>query len=378
MNVKRRHMLYFAALSAVACLGAAAIIGIGVASSIEPQQRAATSADPRQGPQLVQVAAVKPAAVSGRTFTGVVSARVQSNLGFRVAGKVIERLVDAGQTVAAGQPLLRLDRKDLRLALTAKENVVTSARASVVQARADEKRYRQLRANGWSTRQKYDQAKAALDSAEAQLTAAEALADIARNEVGYSLLLADADGTIVETLAEPGQVVAAGQTVVRLAHAGPREATVYLPETMRPAIGSPAQARLYGASSPPSPARLRQLADAADPSSRTYDARYVLEGDAARAPLGATVTITIMRNENDEASEVPLGAIYDDGKSSGVWVYHPTSSSVSLRPVRVRQLTEETAIVSGVSPGESVVALGAHLLHQGERVRLADGRMAAQ
>src|SRR5271166_433540 len=253
MNMLRFFQLSFGALAVAAGLGSAE----------------AGEADPRQGPQLVQIALVRPADTSERSFTGVISARVQSNLGFRVPGKVIERLVDVGQTVRAGQPLMRLDKKDLDLALTARENAVVAAKAVATQTTADEERYRRLIANGWSTRQKYEQAKSAVDSANAQLAAAEAQAEIARNERGYSLLLADADGTIVEALAEPGQVVAAGQIVAKLAHAGPREAAVNLPEAVRPAIGSAAQARLYASSSATSPAHLRQLSDAADPASRT-------------------------------------------------------------------------------------------------------------
>jgi RND family efflux transporter MFP subunit len=370
-------VLSAAALTAAIGFGTAAVIfGPGAAVSRVPDR--AAQLDPRQGPQLVQIAVAKPAGASERAFTGIISARVQSNLGFRVPGKVVERLVDVGQEVRAGQPLMRLDPKDLDLALTAKENAVAAARALAAQARADEARYRQLAADGWVSRQRYDQAKAAADSAEAQLTAAEAQADVARNEAGYSLLLADADGTVVETLAEPGQVVAAGQTMMKLAHAGPREATVNLPETVRPAIGSPALARVYGSGSAPSSAHLRQLSDAADPSTRTYEARYVLDGEASLAPLGATVTVSVATGGTTQAAEVPLGALYDDGKSSGVWVVDPHSSSVSLRAVQVRRLAEETAIVSGVEPGERVVALGAHLLHQGERVRLVDDRGASQ
>ena len=225
----------------------AATVGLG-SRRRSSFRRAAAEQDPRQGPQLVQLATVKPAGASERAFTGVISARVQSNLGFRVPGKVIERLVDVGQNVRAGQPLMRLDQKDLELALSAKTSAVAAARAVAVQATADEARYRQLITAGWSTRQKYEQSRAALDSATAQLAAAQAQADVARNEAAYSLLRADADGTVVETLAEPGQVVAAGQIVVKLAHSGPREATVNLPETMRPAIGSPGQARVYGGS----------------------------------------------------------------------------------------------------------------------------------
>jgi RND family efflux transporter MFP subunit len=370
-------VLSAAALTAAVGLGTAAVIfGPAAASNYGPDR--AAQLDPRQGTQLVQIAIPKPAVASERTFTGIIAARVQSNLGFRVPGKVVERLVDVGQEVHAGQPLMRLDQKDLGLALAAKENAVAAARAAAVQARADEVRYRELAADGWGSRQRYEQAKAALDTAAAQLAAAEAQADVARNEAGYSLLLADADGTVVEALAEPGQVVAAGQTVVKLAHAGPREAVVNLPETVRPAIGSPAQATVYGGGSTPSPAHLRQLADAADPSTRTYEARYVLDGDASRAPLGATVTVSVATGGTTAAVEVPLGALYDNGRSSGVWVVDPHSSSVSLRAVQVRGLAEETAVVSGVKSGERVVALGAHLLHQGERVRLADGRRAVQ
>jgi len=291
---------------------------------------------------------------------------------------VVERLVDVGQEVRAGQPLMRLDQKDLALALAAKENAVAAARAAAVQARGDEVRYRELVTDGWASRQRYEQAKAAFDTAAAQLAAAEAQADVARNEAGYSLLLADANGTVVETLAEPGQVVAAGQTVVKLAHAGPREALVNLPETVRPAIGSPGKATVYGGGFSPWPAHLRQLADAADPSTRTYEARYVLDNDASRAPLGATVTVSVATGGTAQAVEVPLGALYDNGQFSGVWVVDPHSSSVSLRAVQVRRLAEETVVVSGVESGERVVALGAHLLHQDERVRLADDRRAVQ
>src|SRR5437016_6488987 len=206
-NTRRRLLLSTAALAAAIGLGSAADIVLGPpTAAIGREPKTAAEPDPRLRPQLVRIAVAKPAGASERGFTGIISARVQSNLGFRVPGKVVERLVDVGQEVRAGQPLMRLDQKDLALALTAKENAVAAARALAAQTRADEARYRQLTADGWVSRQRYDQAKAAADSAEAQLAAAEAQADVARNEAGYSLLLADADGTVVGTLAEPGQV----------------------------------------------------------------------------------------------------------------------------------------------------------------------------
>ena len=201
------------------------LIAVGVAAfatlSIRTQAASAVS-DPRQEPPTVRLATAAPVTGSQRGFTGTIAARVQSNLGFRVAGKIVERLVNAGEQVKAGQPLMRIDETDLRLAVTAKRNAVAAARASVVQMDADERRYASLVSNGWASRQRYEQAKAASETSSAQLAAAEAEARVAENEATYSVLLADADGTVVETLAEPGQVVSAGQTVVRIAKAGPR------------------------------------------------------------------------------------------------------------------------------------------------------------
>jgi len=370
MNHRNTVLLAAAALATAIGLGSAAAISLGSAEPVE--------SDPRQGPPLVQIAIARPAQAAERAFTGVISARVQSNLGFRVPGKVIERLVDTGQTVRSGQPLMRIDRTDYAHAIAAQIGNVAAAKARLIQAAADEARYRGVVSSGAVSRSTYDQAKAAADSARARLSAAEAQLKVAQDEGEYATLVADADGTIVETLAEPGQFVAAGQIVLELAHAGPREAAVYLPETLRPAIESPAQAKLYGASSGASPARLRQLSDAADPATRTYEARYVLEGEAARAPLGATVTVRVATNEAGEAAEVPIGALYDDGKSTGLWVLDPATSSISFRTVQVRRLAAETAIVDGVRSGEGVVALGAHLLREGERVRGAEQMVAAQ
>jgi RND family efflux transporter MFP subunit len=327
--------------------------------------------DPRTAEPLVRIVAVQPASPAERAFTGTIAARVQSDLGFRVGGKVIERLVDTGQTVRAGTPLMRIDPTDYEHAITAQAGNVAAAKARLIQAVADEKRYRRLLPSGAVSASEYDAAKAAADAAKALLDAAQAQLKVAQDESQYSTLVADADGTVVETLAEPGQVVSAGQIVVRVAHAGPREAAISLPETIRPAIGSVAQASLYS-SDVRWTARLRQLSDAADPSARTYEARYVLDGDAAKAPLGATVTVALPTGGHSVATLVPLGALRDEGNGAGVWIFDAKSSTVAFRQVQIRQLGAETAILSdGISVGEQIVALGAHLLHEGQRVRVA-------
>ncbi|MEN5043903.1 efflux RND transporter periplasmic adaptor subunit [Pseudomonas koreensis] len=329
--------------------------------------------DPRTHAPLVRSAAVSAASEASRAFTGVVIARVEADLGFRVSGKILERLVDTGQTVKRGQPLMRLDPIDLGLQARAQQESVMAARARAIQTADDEARYRDLVAAGAISASAYDQIKAAADTAKAQLSAAQAQADVARNASGYAVLLADSDGVVVETLAEPGQVVSPGQAVIRLARAGQREAIVHLPETLRPAAGSTAQATLYGNTSGAVTARLRLLSDSADRMTRTFEARYVLEGALANAPLGSTVTLQIAGSRaNAQVLQVPLAAVYDPGKGPGLWVIAGNPAKVNWRPVQILGVSDDIARVDGeLKVGEQVVALGAHLLREGEEVRLA-------
>jgi RND family efflux transporter MFP subunit len=302
-----------------------------------------------------------------------VVARTQSDLGFRVSGKILERLVDTGETVTRGQPLMRLDPVDLQLQARAQQETVASARALAKQTADDEARYRVLVAAGAVSASRYDQVKAAANSAKAQLSAAQAQADVARNATGYAVLLADANGVVMDTLAEPGQVVSAGQPVVRLARAGQREAVVHLPETLRPTPGSTAQATLYGNSGAAVAAKLRLLSEAADATTRTFEARYVLDGALASAPLGSTITLNIAEDKSaTQLLQVPIAALYDPGNGTGVWVIAGEPAKVSWRPVQVIGISDDTARVAGkLKAGEHVVALGAHLLRDGQEVRLA-------
>jgi len=348
-----------------------AVSGAAVFATLAVSPRASAARDPRQEAPMVRLVTAARVSGSERGFTGTIGAKVESNLGFRVAGKIVERLVNIGEHVKAGQPLMRIDETDLRLALTAKRNAVAAARATVVQTDADERRYANLVNDGWTSKQRYEQAKAASDTAKAQLAAAEAEAGVAENQATYSVLVADADGTVTQTLGEPGQVVSAGQMVVRLAQSGPREAVVALPETVRPAIGSLADASLYGSDGRRYTARLRQLSDSADPQTRTYEARYVLDGEAATAPLGATVTIRLAGQDSKPEVQVPLGAVLDDGRTTGVWVFDNATSTVRLQPIKLLRVTSETAVISGSNSGDQIVSLGAHLLHEGARVRTA-------
>jgi RND family efflux transporter MFP subunit len=266
---------------------------------------------------------------------------------------------------------MRIDPTDYALAAQASAGSVAAIRARAAQTSADEARYRDLVSAGAISASAYDQAKAAALAARAELYAAESQARVSRNNAAYTVLLADADGTVAETLAEPGQVIGAGQVVVRLARSGPREAVVALPETLRPPLGAVAQARTY--SGLVGEARLRQLSDAADPTTRTFDARFTLAGAPATAPLGSTVTVRLNVPGQTAMMTVPLGAIYDRGQGAGVWIVGGRGT-VSWRPVKLATVGEETAVVAaGLQPGERFVALGAHMLHQGEPVRIFAG-----
>jgi RND family efflux transporter MFP subunit len=335
--------------------------------------------DPRSEAPLVRVATIQGAVAASRSFTGTVAARVQSDLGFRVSGKVLERLVDTGQTVKRGQALMRIDPVDLKLAAHAQQEAVAAARARAQQTAEDEARYRDLRGTGAISISAYDQVKAAADAAKAQFNAAEAQAEVARNASRYAELVADADGVVMETLVEPGQVVNAGQVVVRIAHAGRREAIIQLPETLRPAVGSVGQATLFGKEGVTVPSKLRQISDAADRLTRTFEARYVLEGELANAPLGTTVTIQIP--EAHPATQggltVPIVSLFDAGKGPGVWVIQGEPAKVSWRPVTVQRLGDDGARIAGpLKQGDRIVALGTHLLREGEQVRVAGETVA--
>jgi RND family efflux transporter MFP subunit len=336
-------------------------------------------ADPRNAAPRVRIAVAMPADTGQRTFTGVVVARVQSDLGFRVAGKITERLVDVGQHITRGQPLMRLDPSDLTLGVAAQTGAVESALARSIRADADLARLGGLVEQGAMSAQERDQLVAEARSAKAQLAVARAQADLARNADRYGLLVAGVDGIVVATQAEPGQVVAAGQTVIELASDGPREAAVNLPETLRPTLGSLGQTTLYGEANASS-AVLRELSGAADPLTRTFAARYVLQGRDAQAPLGATVTVRLSTSSSANGIVVPLGALCDRGQGPGVWVIVGSEKkSVAWHPVTIAQLGQENATLSaGLKAGERVVALGTHLLHEGLEVQIADERTAAR
>ncbi|CRM33050.1 Multidrug transporter MdtA [Pseudomonas sp. 28 E 9] len=328
-------------------------------------------------PRPVLAVKVEAGGTQQSAYTGVVAARTESNLGFRVSGKVIERKVDPGQHVSRGDTLLVLDIGDFELALRSAKNRVNAAQAQLRQRRDDENRYQRLASTGAVSRQIFDQSATNLRVAEAELAAAQSDASQIENRRTYSVLKADGDGIITDMLADRGQVVAEGQIVARLAHDGAREAIVNLPEQQRARAAQNALAFPFGAPDQAVTATLRELSASADPTTRTYRARYVLHGPVERFALGSTITLRLQGDGQAQQTRVPIGALQDAGQGTGVWLI-ADDNTISFAPVKVASLGQEEALLdSGVTPGQTIVALGAHLLHSGDRVRLLPAQALA-
>ena len=327
-------------------------------------------ADQPAPPPLVQTITVASGGGDSARYTGTVRARIEADLGFRVPGKIAERLIDPGARVRRGQVLVRLDPTDLGLAASAAGDRLRAAEAEAARAAADEARLKGLVEAGATAAATYDAAVAAKRSTAANLAAARAQARDAANQRGYAALVADSDGIVTEVLAQPGQVVSAGTPIVRLARGGAREALVAVPEAALPRLPREASAELYASGAKVS-ARLREVAGTADPLTRTYAARYTLAAAPEAAPLGSTVTLALGLAEAGAPVAVPLAALTDRGRGASVWVIG-ADGRVHRRPVKLLGLSEESARVApgALRPGERIVALGAQLLRDGQAVRV--------
>jgi RND family efflux transporter MFP subunit len=310
---------------------------------------------------------------AAREFVGVVRARYETDLGFRVAGKMTARIVNVGDRVRAGDVIARLDPQDLQLQVESAEAELAAATSNLTQAAADLQRYTTLKERGFAAIAEYDRKKAANDEAEGRLARARRALDLARNQLDYAELKAGADGVITATLAEPGQVVALGQAVARLAHRGEKEAVVALPETwLAEAREATATVRLWSDRDRSFRARLRELAPQADPATRTFAARFTMLDADDTVAFGMTANVTLTRPREAPVARLPLSAVLNRGTGPTVYVVDETGALV-LRPVTVAAFTgEEALIASGVEDGDRVVTLGVQTLHAGLRVRTVE------
>jgi RND family efflux transporter MFP subunit len=320
----------------------------------------------------VLVATVKYEAASPeRSFVGTIKPRIESDMGFRVPGKVAKRLVEVGQTVEVDQPLALLDEVDLKLQAEQAQAEFSAATGVLAQAAASEQRAKDLRAKGWTTDAQLDSARAAADEARARLNRAERQVELTKNSLSYATLVADARGVVTATLIEPGQVVAAGQTAIRVARFGEKEAVVAIPETLvGRAKEGVASVTLWSEPDKKYAAKLREIAPSADPATRTYLAKFSLPGAGDSVSLGMTATLTLADSATDRVAKLPLSALYNQGGAPSLYVVDG-SGSLALKPVTVKGYESDNVVITdGVDEGAKVVALGVQKLDPAQKVRV--------
>jgi len=310
-------------------------------------------------------------------YAGEVRARTESRLSFRVAGKMVKRLVDIGDTVKAGQVIAQLDPQDLRLSQEAARAAVTAAQVSYDQTAADFKRYKDLRDQGFISSADLERRDTSLKGAKAQLEQAQAQANVQGNQAAYSTLVADAKGVITGVDVEPGMVVAAGAPVVRLAHDGPRDVVFSVPEDKVALIKALAQqpghfkVRLWGAAQKTLPATIREISAAADAATRTFLVKADIGAEAANdIRLGQTATVLVELPQTAGITKLPLSALREEAGRSAVWLVDRSSMTVKSQVVQLAGADGNEAVIStGLTPGQVVVTAGVHVLNPGQKVK---------
>lgn len=310
-----------------------------------------------------------------REFSGDIRARTETRLSFRVPGKVTARQVELGQSVRPGQVLAQLDPTDLRLNQQAAQAGLAAAEATAAQAAADLKRFQDLRAQGFISAAELDRHVTNQKNAQAQLTQARAQANVQGNQAGYGTLVATAAGLITSVDVEPGQVVAAGQPVLTLAHDGPRDVVFSVPEDMgpavRPLVGKTGalKVRRWG-SERWAPATIREMAAATDPATRTFLVKADVNGLDAALGQTATVALAVPSRLQGGGVQLPLNALVEQGGKSAVWLLDPKTMTVARQPVTTAEVNGNIILVAaGLRPGQEVVTAGVHVLNEGQKVR---------
>lgn len=350
----------------VAGLALAPLAGCGEAAPKEPEVKS------------VRTMVVEPRLIEDdRRAVGEVRPRYESEIGFRIAGKVVARSVDVGASVKKGDLLARLDTQDFRNKLKSAESDIVAAQAVLTEAEATEGRLRHLLANGNTTRANYDVALKNLRSAEAKLDAAKAAMDMAKDQLSYAELRADFDGIVTAVNAEAGQVVNVGQTIVRLARPEEKDAVFAIAEAAferranseRPEI----VATLLSNPSITAEGVVREISPVADPATRTFQVKVTLRNPPEQMRFGGSV-IGRVKTSSKTVVVLPGSSLFDKAGQPAVWVVDPASATVLLKPVVVaRYETDRVVIGEGLAQGEIVVTAGVNRLRENQKVRLAQG-----
>jgi RND family efflux transporter MFP subunit len=360
----------FKAVAVVIGVGAAAAAGFAALSWT------ANASRPVANEPLVRSARVMEIAYQRRSqslvLAGTVVPRIETNLGFRVAGKIVARTVDVGTTVKPGDLIAQLDPADYRLAVDNARAALASAEADHARAKADHERYLNLRGSAVFTPQTLEQRQSLAATALARVDQAKSQLSSAENNLAYTDLRADSEGVITTVQAEVGQVMAQGQGVVRVARTDELEIVVGVPEHRLKAVRE-ARAASFELWSDPGKrhaVRLRELSPSADPMTRTYPARFSVIDPPTFIGLGMTATLAFERPDAQSVAEVPLSAIFQRGTQPAVWVVDKESGTVALRSVSIARWRDDSAaIASGVKEGELIATAGVHKLEAGQKVK---------
>lgn len=325
-----------------------------------------------------QIAALEPVNAHN-VYAGEVRPRYESGLGFRVPGKIRQRLVNIGDTVQEGTTLMVLDEQDLVLSEQASRAAVKAQEARFAVEKADFERFAKLAATKFISQAEFERQKTHFEAAKAQLDAVRADARVSGNQTGYSSLRAESAGTITGVDAEAGQVVAAGQIVVRLARAGEMEVAANVPEhqLQRLKSGMPVEVTLWATGDQRFPAVVRELASSADPATRTYSMRVSVTAPPETMRLGMTASVTVPTPDAPTLIRVPLTAYTQQGGKGGVWIFNDSAGAVSFRAVDAIGFDGNDILLGpAVQAGERIVTAGASYLHEGQQVRLASTPVA--
>ena len=348
---------------------------VGLVTALPACGEDATPKSPEVRP--VRTVVVEPKPIDDdRRAVGEVRARYESDLGFRVAGKVISRTVDVGVSVKKGGLLARLDEQDYRNKLKSADADIVSAQAVLTEAKGAEGRLSQLLATGATTRANYDAALKNLRSAEAKLDSTKAALDLAKDQLSYAELRADFDGIVTAVGAEAGQIVNVGQMVVRLAQPKDKDAVFAIAESAfreRPAQPPEIIVTLLSNPSISSDAVVREISPVADPATRTYQVKVTLKNPPEQMRFGSSV-VGRLKGSTAPVIVLPGSALFDKAGQPAVWLVDPAKGTVSLQSVVVVRFETDRVIVSeGLAKGDIVVTAGVNRLRENQKVRLAEG-----
>ena len=348
------------------------LVSVSVLGMILLMTACSKPAPPEEPVRAVKVMTVGFAGYQAETeYAAEVRPRLESRLGFRVAGKIVRRQAEIGQKVQAGQVLAEIDPKDYRLSAEAAQAQVNAAKTNRDLAQADFNRFKNLKEQNFISGAELDRREAAVLSAQAQLEQAQSQLAVQGNQAGYAKLVADRAGVVTAVEAEPGQVVAAGAPVIRLAMDGPRDVLFAVPEDKLSGlpVGTPVAVRVWS-SQVLLQGKVREIASSADPLTRTFTIKVSLN-DGNAPPLGSTVfAIPKIRLEADKAViKLPTTALRQDGHTSAVWVLDPATMTVKSQSVQVLTAEGNLAVIGGgLKPGDKVVSTGVHVLAPGQKV----------